>query len=73
MNVRVPHWFHHDLRVALPTGLTSAWGDGLGDLSVGEVGAFQLQAGVQVVGCLGLAGPDDEPHPGVLKRLEVGG
>ena len=72
MGVRVPHRLMTPADVALAPGAPSG-GDGVDDLTVGGGVAFPVEVGLQIPGGTDLSGPNDEPQPGVVQGLEVGG
>ena len=72
MGVRVPHRLMTPADVALAPGAPSG-GDGVDDLPIGGGVAFPVEVGLQIPGGTDLSGPNDEPQPGVVQGLEVGG
>ena len=71
MGVRVPDGLSPDSLVPLAPGAPLG-GDGVDDLAVGEGVTFPVEVGLQVAWGPGGAGPDNEPQPCLMQRLEVG-
>ena len=71
MSVRVPDGLSPE--ALIPLGVRAPpGGDGVNELPISERVTGPVEVGLQVTWGADLAGPDDEPQPGVVQGREVG-
>ena len=72
--VWVPHWLsERNTAFRVRAGLTAFEGGGVNDLAIGSVAAVPVEVARQVLGCFSHPRSHNEPQPGFLDSIQIGG